>query len=153
MKKIRKSVALVLKYGTLLSTIGFVVATLVQIYARFFMESAPSWTEEAARFFFVFAVSFASGLAMKDGSYVHFDVFYNKINKKYQGAIRTVISILSFALFLIVTIYAFQFVRMGVSENSPSLSISMGIAFVSIAFMGLSISFFAFLDVLKNLKK
>lgn len=60
-----KFIAKILKFGTLFSTLGFIVSTLIQVYARFFMESAPPWTEEAARVFFIHAVSFAAGLAMR----------------------------------------------------------------------------------------
>ena len=40
-----------MKWGTFLSTLGFVLAILLQIFARLFLATAPSWTEEAARVF------------------------------------------------------------------------------------------------------
>ena len=66
-----------LKYGTLICTYAFIASVLIQIYARFFMESAPSWTEEASRLFFVYAIAFASGLAYRDGYYVALDFFFS----------------------------------------------------------------------------
>ncbi len=151
MKIIKKKVAQFLKYGTLVSSFGFIGATLIQIYARFFMESAPSWTEEAARFFFIYAMSFAAGLAMKDGYYVHFDVFYNKLKKGQQRILNIMISVLTLILFLILTIYALQFVKVGLPEHSPSLDVPMAIAFGSMVVMGLFVSFFAFIDILKKI--
>ena len=152
MKIIRKKVAQFLKYGTLVSSFGFIGATLIQIYARFFMDSAPSWTEEAARFFFIYAMSFAAGLAMKDGYYVHFDVFYNKMNKGQQRVLNIIISVFTFILFIILTTYALQFVEVGFPEHSPSLGVPMAIAFGSMVVMGLFVSFFAFIDILKKMK-
>lgn len=152
MKNIQKKVARFLKYGTLISSIGFIGATLIQIYARFFMESAPSWTEEAARFFFIYAMSFAAGLAMKDGSYVHFDVLYNKLKKGQQRILNIFISVFTLVLFIILTMYAIQFVKVGLPEHSPSLGVPMAIAFGSMVVMGLFVSFFAFIDILKKMK-
>jgi TRAP-type transport system small permease protein len=153
MSSTRKQIGRFLKYGTLLSTFAFIGATLIQIYARFFMDSAPSWTEEAARFFFIYAVSFASGLAMKGGFYVHFDVFYNKMNTKLQTLIRTGVSIFTILLFLLLTIYAIQFVKVGIPETSPSLNVSMAAAFFSMVIMGGFITLYAVWDLLKLIKK
>jgi len=58
-----KTLNKLLSLGTLLSTIGFIGSTVIQIFARFFLASAPSWTEEASRLFFIYAMSFAAGLA------------------------------------------------------------------------------------------
>lgn len=152
MKTIKSRITKFLKYGTLLSSFGFIAATLVQIYARFFMESAPSWTEEAARFFFIYAMSFASGLAMKDGSYVHFDVFYNKLKPKQKRFLNVLISFLTVALFLILGFYAIRFVIMGIPEHSPSLGVSMAFAFGSMVVMGVFVSYFAFVELIKKKK-
>lgn len=152
MKLFKSNVARFLKYGTLISSFGFIVATLIQIYARFFMDSAPSWTEEAARFFFIYAMSFAAGLAMKDGSYVHFDVLYNKLKTGHKRKLNVLISLLTLVLFLILTFYAIRFVIMGVPEHSPSLGVPMAIAFGSMVVMGVFVSYFAFVDLLKNNK-
>ena len=153
MKQIVKRISWFLKYGTLVSSLGFIGATLIQIYARFFMDSAPSWTEEAARFFFIYAMCFAAGLAMKDGSYVHFDVLYNKMKKGQQRILDIIISVFTLLLFLVLTIYAFQFVNVGLPEHSPSLDVSMAFAFGSMAIMGLFVSFFAFVDILTKMKR
>ncbi|MEO0331248.1 MAG: TRAP transporter small permease subunit, partial [Bacteroidota bacterium] len=84
MNRTAQFITYLLRLGTLLSTAGFIASTLIQICARFFMESAPSWTEEVARFFFVYAMSFAAGIALKDRYYVHLDVLYNRLNDKQK---------------------------------------------------------------------
>ena len=48
----------ILSAGTLISTLALLSSVIIQIYGRFFMESAPSWTEEAARVFFIYTMSF-----------------------------------------------------------------------------------------------
>jgi len=153
MNTTRKKIGYFLKYGTLISTTGFVVSTMIQIYARFFMESAPSWTEEASRFFFIYAVSFAAGLAMKGGYYVRFDVVYNTLKSKYQKLLQILVSLFTILLFLILSIYAIQFVKVGWSEHSPSLSASMAIAFSSMLIMGVFITLYAIWDLLAIIKK
>lgn len=152
MSILKKRVGQFLKYGTLISTIGFIGATLIQIYARFFMESAPSWTEEAARFFFIYATSFAAGLAMKSNYYVYFEVMFNKLGVKLQRFLKLLVSFCTVILFLVVVVFGIQFLDAGLDENSPSLELPMAIAFFSIILMGVSIIFYATVDFFKILK-
>ncbi|MEM6842708.1 MAG: TRAP transporter small permease subunit [Bacteroidota bacterium] len=153
MSKIIQLFTRLLQWGTLLSATGFIASTLVQIYARFFMASAPSWTEEVARFFFVYAMSFAAGLALKDHYYVHLDVLYNRLNDRQKARLRLGISLCTLTLFLLLTIYSWQFVDLGIPEKSPSLGFSMALAFTSIFIMGASVSVYALLDVANFFKK
>lgn len=149
----KKIIERILKLGTLISTVGFIGATLVQIYARFLLESAPSWTEEASRFFFVYTMSFAAGLAMKENYFVSLDVFYNKLKKSYQKIVDIMISISCIILFSITAIFAIQYAILGIPESSPSLGAPMFIAFSSIVVMSFSIGIYAFYNLKTNLKK
>lgn len=148
-----KLITNLLRIGTLISTAGFVGAMLIQVYARFFMSSAPSWTEEASRFFFLYAMGFASGLAFKDGYYVHLDVFYNKMKNSHKRLLDISIPIGVIILFLILGIYAIEYVILGIPEGSPSLGMSMSIAFTSIVIMSVSVSVFAFYELKTVLKE
>lgn len=150
---IKKGIGKFLKYGTLVSSFCFIAVTMAQVYARFFMESAPAWTEEAARFFFIYAMSFAAGLAMKGNYYVKFDVVYSKLNTKQKQMLDVLVSLLTIILFLIITYYAIQFVNVGITERSPSVGFSMAIAFGSILVMGVFISMYAIWDFIKTAKK
>ncbi len=153
MRKQSAVVARILKLGTLISTFGFIGSTLIQIFARFLLESAPSWTEEAARFFFIYAICFAAGLAMKDNYYVYLDLVYNKLKESQKKILDLAISFFNLILFLVLGIYAIPFVMMAVTEKSPSLRMSMSLAFASIFVMALSVGFYAFLSLLKKLRK
>ena len=153
MNQTTRLITYLLRLGTLLSAAGFIASTLIQIYARFFMESAPSWTEEVARFFFVYAMSFAAGIALKDHYYVSLDVFYNRLNDKQKSRLRVGISLCTLVLFLILTLFSVQFIVLGIPEKSPSLGLTMALAFGSMFIMGASVSFYAFIDTINLLKK
>ena len=61
-----------LKYGTLLTSLGFIFTVSLQIYARFFLTDVPPWTEEASRMLFIYAISFASGIEYRGNYFVYF---------------------------------------------------------------------------------
>jgi len=152
MKKVSRILGRILKYGTLISTLGLIGTVLLQIFARFLLESAPSWTEEASRFLFIYAISFAAGLAMKQKYYVHLDLIFNKLSPKGQQLLEFLIAVFVILLFGIFTFFSVQFISLGHAETSPSMSIPMSFAFLSMFVMGISISFFAWIDAQRALK-
>lgn len=132
-----------MKWGTLLSTVGFVVCILVQIYARLFLETAPSWTEEAARLFFVVAIGFSAGLALRSGEYVHFDFLFRRMSSGWRQRVVFVIDLLTVGLFAIFLYYAVQLTVLGWAESSPSLKFPMAVPFAGMVILGFSILVYA----------
>ncbi|WP_430424911.1 TRAP transporter small permease [Maribacter litoralis] len=128
-----------MKWGTIISTLLFIAITLIQIYGRFFMTKAPSWTEEAARVAFIYAIAFAAGLAVRETYYVDFGFLVEKFSAKIQHIIKFFIWAMTTVFVLVFTYHAIDFLLMGTIEKSPSLKYRMAISFSGIAIMGLSI--------------
>jgi|AntRauTorckE5430_2_1112549.scaffolds.fasta_scaffold00729_5 TRAP-type C4-dicarboxylate transport system permease small subunit len=143
MKRFVKYVGMAMKWGTLLSTLGFVACILIQIFARLFLPTAPSWTEEAARLFFVIAIGCSAGLALRSGEYVNFDFFYRRMSDGWQRRVAFSIDLLTAILFALFTVYAVQFTIMGWAESSPSLKFPMAIPFAGMLILGFSLLVYA----------
>lgn len=141
-----------LKYGTLLTSLGFISTVSLQIFARFFLTDVPPWTEEASRILFIYSISFASGLAYKGNYFVYLEVFYLGFSSKMKKVVNLVSPILSFFLFGITARYALSVFQMGFSESSPSLQIIMAIPFFSLLVLSCSVSFYSLLSLLKKIK-
>jgi TRAP-type C4-dicarboxylate transport system permease small subunit len=143
MKKTVKYFSYILKIGTMVSTTALILSVLVQIYSRFFMDNAPPWTEEASRLFFIYAISFASGLAYKQNYYVSLDLISAKVSSRNNVFLLKVVHGLVFILFLIIAVFSISYVKLGFAEKSPSLGMNMSISFASIFLMAFSICFFS----------
>ena len=141
-----------LKYGTLLTSLGFISTVSLQIFARFFLTDVPPWTEEASRILFIYSISFASGLAYRGNYFVYLEVFYIGFSSKIKKVVNLVSSILSFFLFAITARYALSVFQMGFSESSPSLQIIMAIPFFSLLVLSCSVSFYSLLSLFKKIK-
>lgn len=150
--KVRRGVGRILKIGTLISTWGLIGTVLLQIVCRFSPIDTPAWTEEASRIFFIYAMSFAAGLAMKNEYYVHLDMFYSRFSLKFQHFLKQTIPIVSFVLFLVMALFAVKFVVLGTVEKSPGMGLNMGVAFFSMFIMALSICYYLALKIVKNFK-
>lgn len=150
---LHKTVGRILKYGALISTWGLICTVLIQIVCRFSPLATPSWTEEASRIFFIYAMSFASGLAMKNDAYVHLDMFYNRFPIRFQKLLTKAIPMITFLLFAIMAFYSIKFIVLGIPEKSPSMGFNMGVAFFSMFIMSASICYYLWDKLLRFFKK
>lgn len=150
--KPNKNIGRILKIGTLCATVGFIFTVILQIYARFFLEDAPSWTEEASRLFFIYAIAFAAGLALKNKYYVHLDMFFNRFSNSIRKRIELIIPVVTFLLFAIIMVFSIQLIILGLPEKSPSMGFTMGFAFISVFIMSVAICYYSFFQILKTFK-
>ena len=141
-----------LKYGTLLTSLGFIFTVSLQIYARFFLNDVPPWTEEASRILFIYATAFASGLAYKGNYFVFLEAFYAGFSPQTKKIVDLISPILCLILFGTFAFYSIYLLEMGFSEYSPSLQIIMVVPFLSLLILSLSIGYFSLLTLLKKIK-
>lgn len=147
--RLRRALTTLLKYLVFLTTAGFIASILLQIFARLFLPTAPSWTEEAARLFFVLAVGGAAGLALRANEYVYFDFLYRRLSPAWRGRLSLLIDLATVVLFGVFTVEAGRFVVMGWAERSPGLKFPMAVAFAGVFVLGLSVFLYA-LDRLRG---
>ena len=142
----------ILKYGTLLTSWGFVMTVSLQIFARFFLSNVPPWTEEASRILFIYAIAFSSGLAYRGNYFVFLEAFYASFSDILKKKIDLISPILSLVLFGFCGFYSLSMIEMGLNEYSPTLHIPMIIPFLSILILSLSISYYSLTAFLKKIK-
>jgi len=142
-----------LKYGTLISTLLLIGIVCIQIYARFLMENAPSWTEELSRMVFIYTVSFASGLAFRQGYFIKLDLWHSHINTRFSRALDTLSALTTLVLFILFLVYGVDFLMMGLAERSPGLAIPMAWSFGAMVLLGFSMTYFAFFKVIAHFRK
>ncbi len=142
----------ILSAGTLISTIALLTTVIIQIYGRFFMDSAPSWTEEAARVFFIYTMSLGAGLALRDNEFVQLDIFFNALSEVWQKRLRVIFAISTIALFVVTGIWSLQYVQMGTNEQSPSMGISMAIPFAGITLMAIAVIWYSIKEIIQILR-
>ena len=74
----------ILQTGVIISSVAMIVVVMIQIVSRFALPQAPHWTEEVARICFIYMVSFASGLAIKENAYINVDTLFNLLPSKMK---------------------------------------------------------------------
>lgn len=151
--KMEKQISRILKYGTIISCYCLIGSVLLQIFARFFLETTPSWTEEASRLFFLYTMAFAAGLALKTNEYVYLEYFVDKFSKEVRRRIIIAGQFVTIALFAVMSYYAIEFFILGTYESSSSMKINMSVAFFTMFLLSISMTYYGCLDLKRSLSK
>ena len=153
MKNRHNIIVRMLEFGTIISAFALIFTVILQIVTRrFFTDIAPSWTEEASRFFFIYTISFGAGLAQREGYMVSMDYFYRKFNPKTKRTVDTITTSISAILFLLMSVYSVQFIVLGMEETSPSLGLPMSIAFTSMLIMSGTVLYYLLIHLIHPTK-
>ena len=102
---------LVKVYSEILYAIGsifyvtFCVCVMVQIISRNFLPSAPSWTEELARYSFIYMVAFGCGIAVLKDEFVFVEFLKDSLEVKGLHQANKIIRILVTFVMLIISLY------------------------------------------------
>ncbi|MBR0205040.1 MAG: TRAP transporter small permease subunit, partial [Synergistaceae bacterium] len=75
MKVMAKIYYWILSASAVIGMIGYIVAVVIQVFARTFLPVVPSWTEEAARYLFIYSVALGAGIVVLKDEYARVDIF------------------------------------------------------------------------------
>ena len=108
-----------------------VIPVTLQILSRY-TALIPSyiWTEEMARFFFIWMIMIGSMVGIRDGA--HFDVdLWPELKPRANALLRVVADMFVLVLALVFIWYGIQFVQFGWDQNSELAELPMAWIFVA----------------------
>ncbi len=89
--------------------LAFCVCVLIQIISRNLLPSAPSWTEEAARYTFVYMVAFGCGVAVLKDKFVFVEFLKDALEARGMHSLNRVIRMLVTVAMLVLSGYLLFF--------------------------------------------
>ena len=108
-----------------------IIPVSLQIFSRY-TALIPSyiWTEEMARFFFIWMIMIGSMVAIRDGG--HFDVdLWPELSPRPNALLRIVSSVFVLAMALVFIWYGIKFVQFGWDQTSELADLPMPFIFVA----------------------
>jgi TRAP-type C4-dicarboxylate transport system permease small subunit len=120
-----------------------IVPVLLQIlsrYSGFFPRYI--WTEEVARFCFVWIVMIGSMLAVRDGSHFNVDLLPHPDTDRQKGFGDLTVHIAMMLLALVFAWYGFEFARFGLRQKSEMSGINMLSIYISFPLAGITWALF-----------
>ena len=149
---VQKVIDRIMSVATTVSFIVMILVVLLQIISRYLFPVSIHWTEEAARFSFLYTVALASGLAMRDKAYVNVDLIPLIIRGRARVILEAVLDIATIIFLFVVARYSFRLVSIGTIQTSASLQIPMSWIFLVTTIIPLSMSYYAIRDLIRILR-
>ena len=124
--------------GLLTILLGLIIVPVVlQVVSRF-VAFIPRyiWTEEAARFCFVWLIMIGSIIAVREGTHFEVELFPQIASPRIEGARRLVVHFLMLLMAFAFVVYGYDFARLGYMQSSEMIGINMVSIYVAFPVAG-----------------
>jgi len=111
-----------------------VFISLLQVFFRYALNNSLIWSEELARYLFVWVSFLGSAVALERGLHIEIDIITSALSTAARRWLSFIgkLLILIFLVFLIV--YGCNITRLTVDQPSAALRIPMAVVYLSIPF-------------------
>lgn len=111
---------------------ALVAVTLAQVYFRYVTGGALAWSEELARYLFVWVVFLGSAVAVGQRAHIVVDVVVVRLPAGLQRGLALGAAVLVVAFVSFLAVYGGSLVRLAWAQTSPGLGVSRGFLFLAV---------------------
>ncbi|WP_304517223.1 TRAP transporter small permease [Cecembia rubra] len=142
-----------LEWAVVGSFILMILTVCLQVFARYALPWSPPWTEELARFCFIYMVSLGAGLAVKDRSYVNVDILLESMGPKQRIIIDSFILLMILLLMGLMLWYSIPLIKIVQLQHSASLKVNMALIYFSMFCMSALVLLYGAREYQKNINR
>lgn len=129
--KILDKTEAVLKWICIALTASFTIIAFAQVLARYVFKHPLDWTEQTARYMFIWSVMLYMPIIMRNRSNLGFDLILKRLPLKAQKIIEILCHILITGFAACYCVYSIQFVSKTITKLVPGLGIPYWIPYSS----------------------
>ena len=126
--------------------VSIVVITFLQVLFRYVFQISLAWTEELARYAFMWTAALSVGYAFKTKSHFALKFLVDRFGFKIRKLMSSIVTFLTVTFLVIFTWKSIQYVQSASNQIAPGTGLSMVIPYSSMVCAGLLMLFY----VIKN---
>ncbi|GAB5456973.1 MAG: TRAP transporter small permease [Henriciella sp.] len=134
------------KLSLLFASVGLCAMTLIilwQVFARYILNSSPSWSEQLSLYILVWTVMLSSAAGIREGFHIRISVFQDQLSGRTRKAAIIACHGIVLLIGIVLFVSGVEFTVKTWDTEIPTLSISRGLALIPIPISGLMISLFS----------
>lgn len=123
------------KIYEVLSTVfltGMLICLFLQVFFRYVFNSPLIWTEEAARYLYVWVTFFTAGYCVHEHLHVEMTIFSNIFKGKARKALQILLNLISAACYAYIIPSGFKFFLMQCKIDMITMPIKMGAMWLAV---------------------
>lgn len=105
------------------------VVVFLQVVYRYVLTQPLHWSEELARYLFVWLSILGATLGLQKRGHFGLDIFYRMLPNKGKRFLQSVINLSMGIVILVILIQGIKLVQKTIFQESPAMGISMGWAY------------------------
>lgn len=122
----------VIKVGCILSFSIMAIMGVLQVLCRYFINTSIDFSEELARYSFVWAVFLGSVLCYRQHSHAAIEIFVNKTPTRLRRPVLILSSLVCSAFFLLLIVHGTSITIDAMGQATASLGISMALPYAAV---------------------
>lgn len=110
---------------------AMVIIIVYQVILRYCLNSSNSWSEELARYLFIYDVMLASSIAIRKNSHLQVDFLLNLLNEKTKAIFTIVATAIGIVFLAFFFSYSLTLCTASLGNISPGVRVSMAVPYAS----------------------
>ncbi len=120
------------KISVIAISIVMVIVTLSQVIFRYVLTAPLPWSEELARYCFVWIVFLGAAIGLERGIHLGVDLFVNLLPAKLQKSLQVLSNVLIGCLAMAIIYASFPVIEMNFLQRSPAMGVQMSWIYIAI---------------------
>ena len=109
-----------------------VATTLLQVLSRYVLSKPFDWTEETARYLFVWVAMLGAGMAAKDRAHFFVDLLLERLPPRLGKYVTVFTGVVASAFLLVISWAALELAVSNGVQDSPVLTIPMSVPYFAV---------------------
>lgn len=105
--------------------------SFVAVIFRYVLNDSLVWSEEVARYLFVWIVFLGAAIGVRQRQHIAIDVLGSRPGPRTRSALAWLARAATLAFAALLVVPGWSFVRVGMSNSSPALQIPMGLVYLA----------------------
>mgnify|MGYP003379204499 CR=1 FL=1 len=106
-----------------------VIVIAYQVVLRYVFHASNAWSEELARYLFIYDVFIGSAIALRKNSHLQVDVFLNLMKERTKYIYTIIVTILGILFLAVLFVYSISLCKISAVNITPGLQVSMAIPY------------------------
>jgi len=151
--KLLSKVRAVVYWFSCIAIMIMLITIFAQVITRYIFNFTPEWSEELARFLFVYVVFLGSALIMGESGHLAVEFLPNHFKDKPFGKVLKIISLVSGYIFVAILFFqGYKMTSIMTFQEAPGLEISMSYIYAVIPVSSVLMFLYLVRDTLRILK-
>jgi TRAP-type transport system small permease protein len=115
---------------------GYFVCVVIQVLYRYVLEMPISWTEETARYLFVWAAILAAAVSVGRNDQFNIPIFAEQLGRRARYWLELLLVVLGFGFAMLMVVYGYRTASRLFYAISPVIPVSQGAVYLVIPISG-----------------